>query len=61
MQGCVMLRTALKCIKMHLGDYSYSQVEPLTSIVAEKPMSAADYKIEVDSPAGRPRAQAQHL
>ncbi len=37
MQGCGRLHYALKCIEMHLGDYCYSQVEPLTSIAAEKP------------------------
>ena len=36
MQGCVRLRNALKCIEMHLGDYHYSQSEPLTSIAAER-------------------------
>ncbi len=58
MQGCVRLRNALNCIELHLGDYNYSQVEPLTSIAAGK---TADYKIEADSPGGRPRAQAQRV
>ncbi len=45
---------AAQCIEMHLGDYHYSQVEPLTSIAAEKinVASAADYKIEAGSPDG---------
>ncbi len=48
---------------MHLGDYCYSHVEPLTSKAAEKTIltSAADCQIEADSPGGRPRAQAQRM
>ena len=40
---------------MHLGEYCYSQVEPLTSIAAGKTKLApvAGCKIEADSPAGR--------
>ena len=54
---------AAQRIEMHIGDYYYSQAEPLTSIAAEKinAASAADYDIEADSPAGWPRAQAQRM
>ena len=36
MQGCVRLRNALKCMEMHLEDYCYSEVGPLTSKAADK-------------------------
>ncbi len=42
MQGCLRLRNAVNCIEMHLGDYYYSQVGPLTSEAADTVASAAD-------------------
>ena len=35
-KGCVRLRDALKCSRMHLGGYIYSHVEMLKSKAAEK-------------------------
>ena len=52
MQAC---KAVLGCVEMHLGDYHYSQLEPLTSIAAEMNVApAVDYKIEANSPADQP-------
>ena len=64
MQGYVRLRNALECISETINidyQYCYNQVGQLTSKAPEKTLvaSAADCKIEADSPVGRPRAQAQ--
>ena len=54
--GCAMHYNALKCVSE-----SIVTVELLSSIAAGKTnfASVAGCKIEADSPAGRPRAQAQ--